>query len=228
MSFKNKDAKRVLMTSVAVLLAFGLSTSAAFAADDSFDSSNDIVTIQEAISTDETWFCIEWTAVGVDAIGCPFDSPLAEAAAPWEFDCGIGSCWLTVTDLFISNDQLEVFDEGSSIGSTSVPGTSLCGGDPDVCRADKDFSSGKFCLGPGSHSITIKPLIDPVEDVSDGAIKVELHEETCSPVGGEFLPIDTTPLLVAGAQTNAFWILSTLAVIGSIAFGALYLTTRRD
>lgn len=47
------------------------------------------------------------------------------------------------------------------------------------------------------------------------------------PVGGEFLPIDTTALLVAGAQTNALWILSTLAVIGSIAFGALYLTTRR-
>ncbi len=48
------------------------------------------------------------------------------------------------------------------------------------------------------------------------------------PVGGEFLPINTAALLVAGAQTNAVWILSALAVIGSIAFGALYLTTRRD
>ncbi len=48
------------------------------------------------------------------------------------------------------------------------------------------------------------------------------------PVGGEFLPIDTTALLVAGAQTNAVWILSALAVIGSIAFGALYLTSRKN
>ena len=47
-------------------------------------------------------------------------------------------------------------------------------------------------------------------------------------VGGEFLPIDTTALLIAGAQTNAVWIMSALAVIGSIAFGALYLTTKRD
>jgi len=47
-------------------------------------------------------------------------------------------------------------------------------------------------------------------------------------VGGELLPIDTTALLLAGAQTNALWILSALAVIGSIAFGALYLTTKKN
>lgn len=47
-------------------------------------------------------------------------------------------------------------------------------------------------------------------------------------VGGEFLPINTTALLVAGAQTNAVWILSALAVIGSVAFGTLYLKTKRD
>ena len=47
-------------------------------------------------------------------------------------------------------------------------------------------------------------------------------------VGGEFLPIDTTALLLAGAQTNAIWILSALAVIGSIAFGALYITTKKN
>ena len=47
-------------------------------------------------------------------------------------------------------------------------------------------------------------------------------------VGGELLPINTTALLVAGAQTNAVWIISALAVIGSVAFGALYLKTRRN
>jgi len=47
-------------------------------------------------------------------------------------------------------------------------------------------------------------------------------------VGGEFLPIDTTALLVAGAQTNAVWILSALVAIGGVAFGALYLTSKRD
>ncbi|MCZ6582951.1 MAG: hypothetical protein O6761_07255 [Thaumarchaeota archaeon] len=47
-------------------------------------------------------------------------------------------------------------------------------------------------------------------------------------VGGEILPIDTTALLLAGAQTNAVWIMSALAVIGSIAFGALYITSKRN
>ena len=47
-------------------------------------------------------------------------------------------------------------------------------------------------------------------------------------VGGQLLPIDATALLVAGAQTNAVWILSALAVIGSVAFGTLYIKTKRD
>jgi len=47
-------------------------------------------------------------------------------------------------------------------------------------------------------------------------------------VGGEFLPIDSTALLLAGAQTNAVWIMSALAVIGSVTFGALYITTKKN
>ena len=47
-------------------------------------------------------------------------------------------------------------------------------------------------------------------------------------VGGELLPIDSTALILAGAQTSAVWMISALAVIGSVAFGALYLTTRRN
>ena len=43
----------------------------------------------------------------------------------------------------------------------------------------------------------------------------------------ELRVIDTTAILVAGAQTNAVWILSALAIIGSVAFGILYLTTKR-
>jgi len=48
------------------------------------------------------------------------------------------------------------------------------------------------------------------------------------PVGGELFPIDSTALVLAGLQTNAVWILSALAVIGSVAFGALYLTSKKN
>ena len=47
-------------------------------------------------------------------------------------------------------------------------------------------------------------------------------------VGGEFLPINTTALLVAGIQTNAVWILTALAGIASAAFGTLYITSKRN
>ncbi len=47
-------------------------------------------------------------------------------------------------------------------------------------------------------------------------------------VGGEFLPIDSTALILAGSQTNAVWIISALAVIGSVAFGALYITSKKN
>jgi len=54
----------------------------------------------------------------------------------------------------------------------------------------------------------------------------ETNNPSNNVVGGKFLPIDTTALLLSGAQINAAWIMSALVVIGSIAFGALYITTR--
>ncbi len=48
------------------------------------------------------------------------------------------------------------------------------------------------------------------------------------PVGGTLFPIDTTALLLAGIQTNALWIMSTLAIIGSVAFGAVYIIVKKN
>jgi len=58
--------------------------------------------------------------------------------------------------------------------------------------------------------------------------EAESEESSCPFVGGTLLPLDTTALILAGAQTNAVWIMSALAVIGSIAFGALYITSRKN
>ncbi len=54
--------------------------------------------------------------------------------------------------------------------------------------------------------------------------------EVCvdSMVGGKSLPIDSTALLIAGASANAVWLMSALVVIGSVAFGALYITSKRN
>ena len=70
------------------------------------------------------------------------------------------------------------------------------------------------------------------------AVAFEIQPNTCGEgglppgpgpqVGGEFLPINTTALLLAGAQNNAVWILTALAGIASAAFGTLYITSKRN
>jgi len=56
---------------------------------------------------------------------------------------------------------------------------------------------------------------------------IEIDPPTEEMVGGIILPIDTMALLIAGAQFNAFFILSTLALTGAFAFGVLYYKTKR-
>jgi len=95
---------------------------------------------------------------------------------------------------------------------------------PDECAdlaLERVFEVDPFCLGT-FDGICEQELIDFTEDCLETA-DIQLCE-----VGGELLPIDSTALILAGAQTNAVWMISALAVIGSVAFGALYLTTRRN
>ena len=47
-------------------------------------------------------------------------------------------------------------------------------------------------------------------------------------VGGEFLPIDSTVLVLAGIQSSAIWMLPALAGIAGAAFGVLYIKSRRN
>jgi len=48
-----------------------------------------------------------------------------------------------------------------------------------------------------------------------------------APVAGELIPINTTALLVAGVQANAFSVLASLAIIGAAGFGMLYLQNNK-
>jgi len=96
---------------------------------------------------------------------------------------------------------------------------------PDACAdlaLERVFAEDPFCSDFEFDSICEQALIDFTEDCLETA-DIQLCQ-----VGGELLPIDSTALILAGAQTSAVWMLSALAVIGSVAFGALYLTTRRN
>jgi len=77
--------------------------------------------------------------------------------------------------------------------------------------------------------LTTGPAPQPQPDVFYSKLQqfVEPKPTPQPPVGGEFLPIDSTALLLAGMQTNSVWILSALAAVGITAFGALYISVRR-
>jgi len=81
----------------------------------------------------------------------------------------------------------------------------------------------EFSLAGGETAVYVTKTVfgsGPPEDV-------EIDPPTEEMVGGIILPIDTMALLIAGAQFNAFFILSTLALTGSFAFGVLYYKTKR-
>jgi hypothetical protein len=91
---------------------------------------------------------------------------------PWTFSSSRPSI-LTITDVFLTGDSFQVFDNGALIGSTNlVPifGGS-CGINPDACLTNPDFSHGAFSLLPGSHSITIN--VSAAQILGEGFFRVD-------------------------------------------------------
>ena len=117
-----------------------------------------------------TFYEFSFTDAGILARGCDPADPLGAfcipsggtptsfaPAPPWTFSSSV-SVLLSVTDAFTAGDRFEVFDFGTSLGLTSLPGTGDCGDDPVPCLADPTISSRVFSLAAGNHSITIIPV----------------------------------------------------------------------
>jgi hypothetical protein len=81
---------------------------------------------------------------------------------------------LTVTDAFLSGDQLSVTNFGSDLGPTSVPtsiGDSI-GTDFTAAAADPKWSTGMFFLDIGTYEISGSTLVTPFGD-GGAAIRVD-------------------------------------------------------
>ena len=82
-------------------------------------------------------------------------------APPWTFTAA-SAATLTVLDAFLSGDQFEVFDFGTSLGLSSAPVLGAdCGDDPVTCLANNSMSKLVAALTAGAHSITIVPVLVP-------------------------------------------------------------------
>lgn len=118
-----------------------------------------------AVSPGSGWLQFSWFNLNTQALGCspadpqglvcdPSSGATFVGAAPWTFS---GAATLKVVDGFATGDRYEVFDNGVSIGQTSIPTSgTTCGADPVACDANASASKGTFNLGAGSHSITIR------------------------------------------------------------------------
>jgi len=78
----------------------------------------------------------------------------------------------------------------------------------------------------GSHEVKIeitRPALAPLE-LKQYIDNIVVEGDRL--VGGEFLPIDSTALVLAGLQTSAIWMLPVLAV--AVGVGAYYIKTRMN
>ena len=130
----------------------------------------------------------------------------------------------------------------ASLATTAVNAAIAAGLDSNVALAIGSGASLTFLQsiafpnppGPLNPAVLPDPLVQgfvlnvqTFQEFAD-AMLAKFQVAVSTPVGGEFLPIDNAALLLAGAQTNAVWIMSALAVIGSVAFGALYITSKKN
>ncbi|MDH3278508.1 MAG: hypothetical protein OEM21_10470 [Nitrosopumilus sp.] len=136
-----------------------------------------------------------------------------------EFDCGAGSCWMTVEDQFLVGDFFEVFDGGKSLGLT-----------PEVEVFGDTYSVADFCFSSGEHVATIQDQTDAAGIPAGFQVTITLHEtDDCpKPVAGELLSLDSSALVIGGLASSAVWIIPTIAGIAGAGVYLVKLRTNRD
>ena len=78
-----------------------------------------------------------------------------------------GAAVVTVTDAFCRGDRFTVSDGAPTLGTTALVVVDLACttvvSDPDVTLADPGYSSGRFVVGTGAHSIGIVASTSPFD-----------------------------------------------------------------
>jgi len=99
-----------------------------------------------------------------------------------------------------------------------------------VVEWDETITNAQETIGEIHCNVEIFIELDNAEPVQEGILIQEIWVTTPEPpvVGGEFLPIDSTALVLAGLQTSAIWMLPILAGVAGSAFGVLYIKSRRN
>jgi len=126
---------------------------------------------------------------------------------------------LTIQQLF-TNAGGARGPEGQNSGSLTNFGTFELG----ILFGPPNFNNLATFLNGG----TLINVIESGQDQNFEGMPITTIPSICPVVGGEFLPIDSTALVLAGLQSSAIWMLPVLAGIAGSAFGILYIKSRRN
>ena len=114
------------------------------------------------------WYTFAFGGVGssfANGSGVELGTDPASIAAPdpaWTFTLPSAGGTLTVVDGFLSGDQFNVTDLGTSLGNTSAPTFGAnCGNDITACLGDPVLSQGVFSLAAGTHAIDGTAIASP-------------------------------------------------------------------
>ena len=116
----------------------------------------------------------QWYTFGFNGVGSSFangsiatdlgvnPTSLSAPDPNWTFTLPSTGGTLIVADGYLSGDQFNLTDNGTSIGNTSVPTLGdVCGFDITACLADPNFSKGTFALAGGAHAINGTAIASP-------------------------------------------------------------------
>jgi hypothetical protein len=102
-----------------------------------------------------SWQPFFFGSTGSTATGSPFTFTSSGAAV------------VTVTDAFCRGDRFTVSDGATTLGTTTLVAVDLaCNSvvaDPDLALADQGYSSGRFVVGAGAHSVGIVASTSPFD-----------------------------------------------------------------
>jgi len=106
---------------------------------------------------------------------------------------------------------------------------------PDLSEFEFNFAIVEIFEGDFSNGSPTSLFFSPEDFVQQQGEGIQFIGQITSltlqvdpPVGGEFLPIDSTALMLAGLQSSAIWMLPVLAGVAGSAFGVLYIKSRRN
>ena len=117
-----------------------------------------------------SWQPFFFGSEGSSALDSPFTFTTSDAAV------------VTVTDAFCRGDRFTASEGATTLGTTSLVAVdqvcSLVVSDPDVALANSGYSSGRFVVGAGAHSVGIVASTSPFEGLGTAFLRYDILTPT--------------------------------------------------